>query len=76
MFLDHLICYQFCIDLVYTCRRPPIIYDKKEVKQWVQARKKNYPTSANINKVNVYTFMFFISTGQLYVNMEEALTDC
>ncbi|KAM3333256.1 hypothetical protein ACQJBY_028392 [Aegilops geniculata] len=31
-------------------KRPPIIYDKKEVKQWVQARKKNYPTSANINK--------------------------
>lgn len=59
MFLDYLICYQFCSDLEYTCRRPRIIYDKNEVKQWVQARKKNYPTSVNINKVNVYIFMFF-----------------
>ncbi|KAI5003311.1 hypothetical protein ZWY2020_030471 [Hordeum vulgare] len=31
-------------------KRPPIIYDKNEVKQWVQARKKNYPTRANVNK--------------------------
>uniref|UniRef100_A0A0D9V721 FMR1-interacting protein 1 conserved domain-containing protein n=1 Tax=Leersia perrieri TaxID=77586 RepID=A0A0D9V721_9ORYZ len=31
-------------------KRPPIIYDAKEVKQWLEARKKNYPTSANINK--------------------------
>ncbi|KAG8078264.1 hypothetical protein GUJ93_ZPchr0007g3515 [Zizania palustris] len=31
-------------------KRPPIIYDANEVKQWVEARKKNYPTSVNINK--------------------------
>ncbi|CAO1946364.1 unnamed protein product [Urochloa humidicola] len=31
-------------------KRPPIIYDASEVKQWVEARKKNYPTSVNINK--------------------------
>ncbi|KAM0852529.1 hypothetical protein ACQ4PT_051699 [Festuca glaucescens] len=31
-------------------KRPPIIYDQNEVKQWVQARKKNYPTSVNVNK--------------------------
>ncbi|CAM0883117.1 unnamed protein product [Alopecurus aequalis] len=31
-------------------KRPPIIYDPNEVKQWVHARKKNYPTSVNINK--------------------------
>lgn len=29
---------------------PPIIYDANEVKQWVEARKKNYPTSVNVNK--------------------------
>ncbi|GJN17378.1 hypothetical protein PR202_gb04439 [Eleusine coracana subsp. coracana] len=26
---------------------PPIIYDANEVKQWLEARKKNYPTSVN-----------------------------
>nr|CAB3478649.1 unnamed protein product [Digitaria exilis] len=31
-------------------KRPPIIYDANEVKQWLEARKKNYPTSTNINK--------------------------
>uniref|UniRef100_A0ACD5W1I4 Uncharacterized protein n=1 Tax=Avena sativa TaxID=4498 RepID=A0ACD5W1I4_AVESA len=31
-------------------KRPPIIYDPNEVKQWVQARKKNYPTSVNVDK--------------------------
>ncbi|CAL4973473.1 unnamed protein product [Urochloa decumbens] len=31
-------------------KRPLIIYDANEVKQWVEARKKNYPTSVNINK--------------------------
>lgn len=31
-------------------KRPSIIYDANEVKQWVEARKKNYPTSVNINK--------------------------
>ncbi|XP_062181081.1 uncharacterized protein LOC133885382 [Phragmites australis] len=31
-------------------KRPPTIYDANEVKQWVEARKKNYPTSVNINK--------------------------
>jgi hypothetical protein len=34
-------------------KRPRIIYDANEVKQWLEARKKNYPTSVNINKVNV-----------------------
>ncbi|TVU36587.1 hypothetical protein EJB05_18525, partial [Eragrostis curvula] len=31
-------------------KRPPIIYDANEVKQWLEARKKNYPTSINVNK--------------------------
>ncbi|KAM0898386.1 hypothetical protein ACQ4PT_021980 [Festuca glaucescens] len=31
-------------------KRPPIIYDQNEVQQWLQARKKNYPTSVNVNK--------------------------
>lgn len=31
-------------------KRPPICYDTNEVKQWVEARKKNYPTSVNVNK--------------------------
>ncbi|KAF0892115.1 hypothetical protein E2562_013492 [Oryza meyeriana var. granulata] len=31
-------------------KRPPIIYDANEVKQWLEARKKNYPTSVNIKK--------------------------
>ncbi|XP_040378163.1 LOW QUALITY PROTEIN: probable ADP-ribosylation factor GTPase-activating protein AGD14 [Oryza brachyantha] len=31
-------------------KRPPIIYDANEVKQWLEARKKNYPSSVNINK--------------------------
>ncbi|CAO2197190.1 unnamed protein product [Urochloa humidicola] len=31
-------------------KRPPIIYDANEVKQWIEARKKNYPTSVNIKK--------------------------
>lgn len=31
-------------------KRLPIVYDANEVKQWVEARKKNYLTSVNINK--------------------------
>ncbi|KAG0539867.1 hypothetical protein BDA96_03G359100 [Sorghum bicolor] len=32
-------------------RKPPrIIYDANEVKRWVEARKKNYPTSVNVHK--------------------------
>ncbi|WVZ68448.1 hypothetical protein U9M48_017385 [Paspalum notatum var. saurae] len=31
-------------------KRLPIVYDANEIKQWVEARKKNYPTKVNINK--------------------------
>jgi hypothetical protein len=60
MFIEYLAGYRCFSDLVYSCRRPPIIYDQNEVKQWLQARKKNYPTSVNVNKVNVYINVFYL----------------
>jgi hypothetical protein len=46
-------------DIQCMCRRPLIIYDANEVKQWLEARKKNYPTSVNVNKVNYYLCVSF-----------------
>ncbi|GJM92783.1 hypothetical protein PR202_ga09280 [Eleusine coracana subsp. coracana] len=43
-------------------KRPPIIYDANEVKQWLEARKKNYPTSVN------YMLAWFLDAA---VNVQE-----
>ncbi|XP_073008847.1 uncharacterized protein [Typha latifolia] len=31
-------------------RRAPILYDENEIKKWREARRKNFPTSANVEK--------------------------
>lgn len=58
---------------MYACRRPPIFYDANEVKQWLEARKKNYPTTVNINKVNVHTYVFLLDLGNFMSARKEHL---
>ncbi|EEE55572.1 hypothetical protein OsJ_03849 [Oryza sativa Japonica Group] len=52
-------------------KRPRIIYDANEVKQWLEARKKNYPTSVNINK----TIREASSTDHLMQKLSESRPD-
>lgn len=72
--INHWVTVSYFLWRTCTCRPPPIIYDANEVKQWVEARKKNYPTSVNVNKVHACTVLLLGLTNFMSAWKEPLLT--